>query len=315
MFEELKTRLEGCFYTIFAPFDENLKIDYLSLEKYLHFLYSKGASSFYAMAYNSRYSQMKHSEIKAFNEFCIKTVKNLDHKNIIIVGDPIHCSTDESLEFTVHAKENGADLISLIVREKYFSDEQILEHFQYIGEKSKFPILVHEMPFLSGYNGQQMHWPDSLLQSLKKNPYIVALKEDAKNFEITSQALKLEPDIRIVIAGTKQSFMNYKELGALAYLNGISIIDPRIGELFWESYKNSDQNTIDIILDEWEGPFFNEAVSKYGWHRCNKALLQAAGLMHRRERMPLKELSETEFEDIKRVYSKISSSIESYFSQ
>ena len=64
----------------------------------------------------------------------------------------------------------------------------------------------------------------------------------------------------------------------------------------------------------WRHPFFNEAVSKYGWHRCNKALLQAAGLMHRRERMPLKELSEKEFQDIKRIYSQILISIENYFS-
>ena len=314
MFEELKANLEGCFYTIFTPFKENLDIDYLSLEKYLNYLYSNGASRFYAMAYNSRYSQMRHTEIKSFNKFCIETVKKLDNKNIIVVGDPIHCSTEESLEFTLHAKENGADLISLIVREKYFSDEQILEHFKFIGEKSQFPILVHEMPFLSGYNGQQMHWPESLLNSLLKNPYIVALKEDAKNFEITSQALKLEPNIRIIIAGTKSSFMKYKELGARSYLNGISIIDARIGELFWESYKNLDEEAIEFILNELEAPFFNEAVSKYGWHRCNKALLQAAGLMHRRERMPLKELSEKEFQDIKRIYSQILISIENYFS-
>ena len=48
MFEELKANLEGCFYTIFTPFKENLDIDYLSLEKYLNYLYSNGALRFYA---------------------------------------------------------------------------------------------------------------------------------------------------------------------------------------------------------------------------------------------------------------------------
>lgn len=314
MFSELKNKLEGCFYTIFTPFNEDMTIDYPSLERYLYSLYREGATRFYAMAYNSRYSQMRHSEILHFNKFCIKTVKDLSKNNTIVVGDPIHCSTEESLEFSLHAKENGADLISLIVREKYFSDEQILEHFQYIGEKSRLPILVHEMPFLSGYNGLQMHWPETLLNSLKKNPFIVALKEDAKNFDITSLALKLEPDIRIIIAGTKRSFMQYKHLGALAYLNGISIIDARIGELFWKSYKKSELDVIDFIISEWEDPFFQKVVSKYGWHRCNKALLQAAGFMHRRERMPLKHLSESEYKEVNDVYFNISASIENYFS-
>ena len=123
-----------------------MSIDYEFLHEYLTFLYNKGATRFYAMAYNSRYSQMRHSEIKSFNKFCIKTVKKLDKKNIIVVGDPIHCSTEESLEFTIHAKENGADMISLIVREKYFSDEQILEHFKFIGEKVSFLFLFTKCP-------------------------------------------------------------------------------------------------------------------------------------------------------------------------
>ena len=106
-------------YTIFTPFNENMTIDYRSLEKYLASLYLKGATRFYAMAYNSRYSQMRHSEIFHFNKFCIETVKNFSKNNIIVVGDPIHCSTEE-MEFSLHAKENGADLISLLFRENIF---------------------------------------------------------------------------------------------------------------------------------------------------------------------------------------------------
>ena len=68
MFEQLKKNLE-VVYTIFAPFKEDMSIDYRSLYEYLTFLYNKGATRFYAMAYNSRYSQMRHSEIKSFNKF------------------------------------------------------------------------------------------------------------------------------------------------------------------------------------------------------------------------------------------------------
>ncbi len=72
MFENLKDRLDGCFYTIFTPFSEDESVDYDSLEKYLSVLYRQGARRFSAMAYNSRYSQMQHSEIIALNEFCIR---------------------------------------------------------------------------------------------------------------------------------------------------------------------------------------------------------------------------------------------------
>lgn len=306
MFEDLKDRLTGCFYTIFTPFNEDEGIDYESLEKYLAVLYRQGARRFYAMAYNSRYSQLKHAEIMDLNAFCIRTVKNLDRDNIVIVGDPIHCSTRETIEFSQHAKDEGADLVSLIVREKYFTDDQILDHYAEVGRTTGMPILVHEMPFLSGYNGNQMHWPKSLMMSLPKIPEIIALKEDAKDFEVTRAALELEPRIRVVIAGIKKSFLPYKPYGARAYLNGISIIDARIGEMFWRAYEDDDESTIQFILQELEAPFFEQCAAKYGWHRTNKALLQAAGLMHRRDRMPLKHLSDEEFALVQTVYGQIS---------
>ncbi len=308
MFEALKDKLDGCFYTIFTPFAADESVDYEVLEKYLTTLYRQGARRFYAMAYNSRYSQLKHSEIMDLNDFCIRTVKNLDQSNVVIVGDPIHCSTKESIEFTRHAKDAGGDLVSLIVREKYFCDEQILEHYAEVGRSTGMAILVHEMPFLSGYDGTQMHWPESLILSLPKIPEVIALKEDAKNFEITRMALKLEPRIRVIIAGRKSSFMKYKPFGARAYLNGISIIDAGIGEYFWDAYENNKEETIRFILEKLEAPFFDRCAAKYGWHRTNKALLQAAGLMNRRDRMPLKHLSDEEFVLVQNVYREIEQS-------
>ena len=305
MFEELKGKLEGCFYTIFTPFNSDESIDYESLKKYIVLLHRQGGKKFYVMAYNSRYSQLSKSEILKLNEFCIRTVKDLGKDNVIIVGDPIHSSTKESCEFAQHAKECGADLISLIVREKYFTDDQILDHYAKIGRDANFPILVHEMPFLSGKDGCQMNWPKSLLGSLPNIPQIIALKEDAKDFEITRYALTLEPRIRIIIAGMKSALMPYRKHGARAYLNGISIIDARIGELFWKAYKEDDSETIRFIINELEMPFFKICADKYGWHRTNKALLQAAGLMHRRDRMPLKHLSDEEFILVETTYAQI----------
>lgn len=305
MFDSLKDTLSGCFYTIFTPFCEDESIDYESLGRYLSTLYRQGARRFYAMAYNSRYSQLKHSEIMELNEFCIRFLKRLDRNSTVIVGDPIHCSTRETIEFTQHAKDTGADLVSLIVREKYFADEQILDHFAEVGRTTNMPILVHEMPFLSGYSGNQMHWPRSLITSLPRIPEVVALKEDAKDFEVTRTTLELEPRVRIIIAGTKKSFLRYKAYGARAYLNGVSIIDARIGETFWKAYLEDDEETMEFILREIEAPFFELCAAKYGWHRTNKALIQAAGLMHRRDRMPLKHLSDEEFVLVQNVYAQI----------
>ena len=268
-------------------------------------MYTSGARKFYVMAYNSRYSQLNFTEIFELNEKCIRFVKKLDRECVVVVGDPIHCSTRESIKFALHAKEYGADLISLIMREKYFTDDQVLDHYAQIGREANMPILIHEMPFLSGSDGTQMHWPESLVRQLPKINEVIALKEDAHNFEITKMTLELEPRIRIIIAGRKINLMQFRKYGVKAYLNGISIIDAKIGELFWNAFNEGDEKTTSYVINKLEAPFFETCVSKYGWHRSNKALLQAAGLMHRRERMPLKHINDDEFSLFINTYNKI----------
>ena len=303
----LKDKIKGPVYSIITPFKNNGKdIDYESLENYIQYMYDGGAKIFYAMAFNTRYLLMSEEEIYNVNECVIKKVKSFnDDETIIIVGDPLDCSTETSIKFAQHAKDHGADMISLIYRAYLFFDDHVFNHYNTIANSVNIPILVHEMPFLSGMNGKQMDWPFSLIKKLKENPYIVAIKEDAKNFEITKQVLSLEPDIKVVIAGVKKKFIEFKPFGARAYLNGISLIDARIGEEFWKRWEANDMDRIQEIIEKLEDPFFDTVVKKYGWHRCNKALIQCLGIFHRRDRMPMPHLNEEEFKEVQNVFKTI----------
>ena len=55
------------------------------------------------MAYNSRYSELSWEEIKELNYFVASKVKKLNKSNIVIVADPLHCST-KYLRFCNHAE-------------------------------------------------------------------------------------------------------------------------------------------------------------------------------------------------------------------
>lgn len=305
MKKSLLDRLTGTVTSVFTPFNEDLEIDFEALEKHLVLQCSGGARSFYVMAYNSRYGQLTDREVLDLNSFCARTVKRLNPDAIVIVGDPINGSTMTSTEFAMEAKESGADMISLIFQDKFFSDDQVLDHLAEIGRASDFPIMVHEMQLISGFDGKQRHWPESLLFSLPKIPQVQAIKEDSKDEEITKLALSLEPDIRVVISGSKKRLLNFRDHGARAYLNGISIFDAEIGEMFWETFQSGDIQEAQKIIDNLESPFFEGPVAKFGWHRTNKALLQAAGIMHRRDRMPLNHISDIEFLEVEKTYQKI----------
>ena len=256
------------------------------------------------MPYNSRYSQLKESEIFELNKFVIKTTKNLDKTNFVIVSDCIHGPTSLSADYGYDAFNQGADMFASIVREKYFSNIQIIKHFDYLSQKLKMPLLVHEMPFLSGYDASIFKWPISLLRELKNIDNILAIKEDAKDVNYGIEVIKvLEPEVKVVFAGKKRYIKELFEYGLTSYLNGTSIVNPKIAFLFWDSLKKGNTQQIKKILEDIEDPFWNDIVSKYGWHRSNKALLEAAGLMDRFDRLPMVHLDSSEFEIVKQFYN------------
>ena len=77
-----KYKVGTALYNTLDTLEKKGEIDYLSLQKYINYLYSKGATNFYIMVYNSRFTLLNEREILKINLFCIKQVKKL---NILIL--------------------------------------------------------------------------------------------------------------------------------------------------------------------------------------------------------------------------------------
>lgn len=294
-FTELKNKIKGPVFSIITPFNEkDESIDFESLGKYVELIYNSGGRIFYVMGYNSRFSELSWDEIKELNTFVTKKVKNLDQENIMIVADPLHCSTKVSIEFANHAKEIGADVISIICREKYYSEEQVFLHFKMIADAADIGILVHEMPFLSGYGGPPVHWSIPLVDRIASIEQVVAVKEDAKDDELSAKIInQIKDKAAIVISGGgKRQWLRFADIGCQSWLNGIGVFDPRLAIKFWGDYQNGNEKGYMDIINKIEVPFFEQGVKKFGWHLTIKAALEALDIMPRYERMPLLALSD-----------------------
>ena len=66
-----------------------------------------------------------------------KSCKNLNSNNVVICAEPYHCSTEKSIFLTNLFHEKGADIVSLIFGEKYYSDFQVYKHFKAVHENTK----------------------------------------------------------------------------------------------------------------------------------------------------------------------------------
>ena len=91
------------------------------------------------------------------------------------------------------------------------------------------------------------------------------------------------------------------------------MLDARIGEAFWAAWESNDQAKMKFITEKLEAPFFDRCCGKYGWHRTNKALLQAAGFIHRRDRMPMPHLNDADYALVETVYKEVSAACKELF--
>jgi len=299
--EQIRSRIKGPVFSIVTPFKEDSEdIDYDALSAYIDFAYKGGADKFFVMAYNSRYSQLSFDEIKALNSFVIKEVKRIDANNLVIVANPLHCATSLSLEFAQHAQECGADLFSVICREKYFSDEQIFQHYKMINDGSDIGILIHEMPFLNGRGGPAVNWPIDLLDRVADLKNVIAIKEDAKDDEYSRAVInKIKDRLGIIISGGgKTQWLQFADDGCQAWLNGVGVYEPKIAVNFWKKYQEKNTDYLKGFVEEIEAPFFAKGVKKFGWHLFIKAALESRGLMSRQERLPMLALSDSDAAEV-----------------
>jgi 4-hydroxy-tetrahydrodipicolinate synthase len=306
--DNLRNRIKGPVFSVITPFKkDNHTIDFSVLEAYLNLIYNSGGRIFYVMGYNSRFSQLSWDEIKVLNTFVTKVVKAFGSDTLVIVADPLHCPTSVSMDFCQHAEDVGADMISMIFREKIYSNEQVFTHYRMCAESTSIGVLIHEMPLISGLGGHTVNWPVELLDQLAELPNIIAIKEDAKDDEYSREVITTIKDrMSIIISGGgKRQWLQFSEIGCHSWLNGIGVFEPALAICFYNAYLSGRQDVVDRIISEIEIPFFGKCVAKYGWHLAIRSALEARGVMPRNERMPMMALGQKGHMDVAQVISSL----------
>lgn len=299
---KIRKKIQGPAFSIITPFTSDGKhVDFTALENYVDFLYKGGAKVFYVMGYNSRFSILSDIEIMQINETVARKVKSYnDESTVTIVADPLHCSTDTSIMFAKHAELIGADVISLIFREKVYFEEQVFNHYKEVAENSNVGILIHEMPLNNGIPGKPplINWSLNLLDKIADIENVIAIKEDAKEDDYTEEVSKLLSDRLAVITsgyGMKQ-WMKFVP-NVHSWLSGTGGFNPAIEVDFFNAWNSQDLEKCNEIIDDVEIPF-NTIKDKFGWHLGIKSAMDFMGVMNRKERMPLQELPSNMFKEL-----------------
>lgn len=273
------------------------------------------------MVYNSRLTLLSKEEIIKINIFCIQQVKKLDKDNIIICAEPYHCSTKQSIDYVNYFKYRGADIVSLIFGEKYYSDDQIYNHFKKIHDNTKSFLLLHQQSLENGISNEPpiKYYTLSVLKRISKLKRFIAMKEDAKNEAYTKKICKkISKQMTIITSGGgKRQWIKAAKYGCTSWLSGVSNLNPKIAIDFYNFYNAKDLKNMKMIIKNIEDPFF-KIKSQFGWHLTIKAFLELNKNFARYERSPLKEINMKEMLKCKKVFEKIkkiikANNFENYF--
>ncbi len=281
--------IKGPVYPVVTPFTTDGNVDRDGLKNYIEYLVSNGAKNILVTVGTSRFNLLSRDEMKAVNEIVSTTTQDEDVYTIVSGPGPHTGSTQENIEFATHANSVEADAIMLLYPERWYGMDPIINFFRDIGKSTDIPILAHTFPMRDGFgSGKKQYFDVELLGELSKIDNFVGIKEESKNREISDAICAEYSDkMSVIIGGGGMSrYLTDSELGATAYLTGIGSFLPEVSENFYELVNQGEKQQAKTIIEEYEEPYFDMAVSM-GWHRALKETLHHLGVIEPYERSPL----------------------------
>ena len=192
-------------------------------------------------------------------------------------------------------------MVSLIFGEKYYSDNQVYEHFKRVNQDVDIKLLLHLQKINNGMSNipPVVNYKIKLVSKIMKLKNFFAIKEDVKDFKYTKRILKVtkQKSILIKAGGGMEVFAKLHKYGCQSWLTGVGCLDPKISIDFYNALLSKNYKFCDNIIKKIERPFF-KMISKYGWHIAIKSCLCDMNLMEKYERSPLKELNKKKHSEI-----------------
>ena len=284
--------LRGVGVALVTPFDENGKIDYISLEKLLKHVGDGGVDYLVVMGTTAESVTLSFEEkvavlsfVKSHNPKKLPIVYGLGGNNTISVCNEIK-NTDLS---------GVTAILSVCPYYNKPSQEGLYQHFSMIAETSPIPIILYNVPGRTSLNIAA-----STVQRLSLNPNIIGIKEASNDTE----------QIMNIISGTEKDFLliSGDDLFTLPMLSleaagVISVLANAIPEVFKDMINHYNRNNTKEAKNEALrflklNPLMYRESNPVGI----KHLLEEMNVCKNHVRLPLVSASKELQSDIRREY-------------
>lgn len=227
-----------------TPFNADLSIDYVALEKLINHLIKTGTDAILVAGTTGETPTLSHEEEYELFAFVKKVVAG---RVKVIMGTGSNC-TETAIKTSLKAKELGADAILTVV--PYYnkpSQKGMYKHFSEIAKAVDLPIILYNIPGRTGVN----MLPATIAKLACEFKNIVAVKQSNSDLDLISDIKSLCPDDFIIYSGDDSLTIPMMSLGAHGVISVASHIvgaDMKKMILAFKNGKNSEALNIHLKL-------------------------------------------------------------------
>ena len=216
---------KGTGTAIVTPFNDDLSIDLHSLKKFVRFQVEGGVDCLVVLGTTGEAPTINESER---NKIIETVVDEVNGKVPIIVGTGTN-DTKHVAELNKEAEKFNVS--GLLIVNPYYNkgtQQSIIEHYQYIAERTSLPILLYNVPSRTGMNV----FPETTLSINQQCKNVVGIKEASGDISQIAKLISMKPDNFLVYSGNDDQTLPIMALGGDGIISVASNVFPKeISEL------------------------------------------------------------------------------------
>ncbi|UFT98785.1 4-hydroxy-tetrahydrodipicolinate synthase [Radiobacillus kanasensis] len=285
----------GIIPALVTPFDEAGKVNEAILRKLVRNTLEAGCHGVFGLGSNGEFFSLSAEEKLQIARVVVEEVQGRVPVYMGTGGN----STIETIALTNEMEKVGVTAVSIIT--PYFvklSDQEILSHYKSIAKETKLPIILYNIPGLTGNTISP-----KVVEELAKVSNIVGVKDSSGSFDNVLQYIQYESESFSVLVGTDSLILPTLMAGGSGAIAATANLLPKVVVSIYENWNKG--NLLDAERAQEKLAPIRFAFKKGTLPSVLKDSINQSGLVVGNPRMPVLPVTE-------KVKSEIGSIITAY---
>jgi 4-hydroxy-tetrahydrodipicolinate synthase len=290
------TQFDGTGVALVTPFNDDLSIDFDSLERIINHTIAGGVDFLVALGTTGEPATLTKKEKTEIIEFCKDKIAG---RVPLVVGAGGNNTVQLVKEIKELNKQGVAGLLSVAPYYNKPVQQGLYEHFKAVASASDLPVIIYNVPGRTGSNIAA----ETALRLANDCPTIVAAKEASGNFSQIMQILKEKPEGFNLLSGDDALTLPMISLGTTGVISVVANSHPR--EFSSLVHAAKENNFAEANVQQYNLLNYIDALFVEGSPSGIKASLEIMGLCKRHVRLPLAPASDELYIKLQGLLSKI----------